>query len=156
MSDMRLDSVESFLRKLGVQPHRLKDSQIVRIQKEWRRHYSHAVMEKTGRWVHEGIDWHVFSYGFKKAVVGSQVSLNYEKLKDKTYYFFGGKPQFGFSCDGPLPELKGLRSFLEENRWAYDVYLAAADYSWTTVLTHENSDPRIACFYSRAEWQDKK
>ena len=56
MSDLRLNSVEDFIKGVGIQPRRLKNSQVVHIQEGWRRSYSQAVMEKTGGWGHLNFD----------------------------------------------------------------------------------------------------
>lgn len=147
----RMKTLATFLAGAGIATRRMDEKEIWRAQQSWRKSYSTSVKEMTSRWKYKGLDWHTFSYGFKKAVTDGEAEAEYGRLADNEFIIIGGAAPYGYRCKGHLPNLRKMRKVLTTTLGSYNCYLMAPDMSWTMVLTHED-DPRIAQFFSQQDW----
>jgi hypothetical protein len=112
-------------------PTRLAADVVEELASRWRRTFAANVEAATGHATFNGFDWHAFSEGFVHAVDGDAARAEYRRRQDQQEVFVlvGPVPRWGFRCRGdvlPLLDNKAL-----------DVYVVAADFSWTMVFTHE-------------------
>jgi hypothetical protein len=119
----------------------------------WRLVYARAMHEKAGRWVLPDHEWHVMSYGYAIHVSGAAAEEHYLALNSEATYLVYLEhcpiPMCHVSV-GDLPSLEFLHCLYAPEGGLCDIYVFAADYSWTFVITHE---PDIGPFFSRREWQ---
>ena len=107
------------------------------VQQNWRETYARRLHTETGKWLLRGFDWHVFSYGYCEYLKSKLAERALENELPATVLVFsdsGDTHVFGWS--GELAELRTDRRddiFVS----SHDIIIAAQDFRWTFVLTHE-------------------
>jgi hypothetical protein len=100
------------------------------IMARWAKRFCPNVHRRTGAWIHLGIRWHAYSYGFEAALTGDAALAAYgaRAARDLLVYFEGENL---FDCFGvPSPDF---------GDWGADIYVFPANLAWTMVFTHEQS-----------------
>ena len=110
----------------------------------WRAVYAAAYYAATGKWRKGPFDWHVFSFGYTRAVHGPRAVAVYEAQPVVPFLVV---PEDGrwpaFRCDGA-----GWPDFGPPG---LDVYVWPADLSWTMAFTHE-AGIDIGPYFCWREW----
>jgi hypothetical protein len=136
--------------QFGCELYKLEEHQL--ISQKWRENFSTKLHSKTGNWSIGGYDWHVFSYDYTKSIKGVDAIASYEKVKNKSGYIFthaGTKNPL--CCSTPqIPAYTTIKQALSLFRELSDVYIVAKDFSWTFVVTHEDSSGIGPFFSSRS------
>lgn len=120
----------------------------------WRLVYARALHEKTGRWALPDHEWHVMSCGYAIHVSRARAEEHYRQLNSEATYLVYLEHCPVPMCQvtlGDLPPLGFLHCLRTPEGGLCDIYVFAADYSWTFVITHEED---IGPFFSRLEWQN--
>jgi hypothetical protein len=97
------------------------------IMTSWVQRFCPNVFRRTGSWIHLGIRWHAYSYGFEVALEGDAAMAAYtaRAARELLVYIEGEL----FDCFGlPSPDL---------GDWGQDLYVFPASLAWTMVFTHE-------------------
>jgi hypothetical protein len=114
---------------------------------EWREVYARPLHARTGKWTHRGYDFHVFSFGFARAIAGEKAVFTYQSQDP---------PRRTIVCpherrlpaveliDGALPDL-----FMS----GHDIFVWPEDLAWTMAFTHE--DGSFGPYFSRRESIDR-
>lgn len=142
---------ESQLQSLGIQFEKIAASSLPELQQKWREVFSANVKKQTGQWIHNGYDWHAFSYGFFPHSSGIEAIQQYESLLTKKIrIIFASKADsiediFGYSLESPQkPSYDFLKNFLDEWPRLTDIFVTQANFSWTFVLTHEDFEAGLS------------
>jgi hypothetical protein len=132
------DKIETLVRGAGAAVERMSRNAIWKSLTEWRSSFASEVESETGRATHLGYEWHAFSYGFSRASEGQSAVQAAMEHSPSEYLVLSAwtDVQFGFRCQGPLPDLGAMR---------VDTIIVDADMSWTLVFTHE---PGVGPFYA--------
>ena len=116
------------------------------LMQTWREVYAALLHAETGSWKHGAFDWHVFSFGYARALHGS-------------------KAQHAYSLEPPgpllvIPESEALPAVRLEaghlpdfSLLRQDLYVWPPDLARTMAFTHElpgGNGP----YFSRREWMD--
>jgi hypothetical protein len=110
----------------------------------WREVYAAPYHDAKGRWKLSQFEWHVFSFGYARALNGARAMAAYSDERSASLIVC---PE-----DGRLPASKIIQGVLPEFReWRGDVYVWPIDLSWTMAFTHEESIG-LGPYFSRMEW----
>jgi len=140
-----MTELKTLLEETGTELKPLNQQEQWKLKQKWRENYSQGVKERTGKWIHNGFDWHAFSYGFATASSGEKAFAEYRAVCAKDFFVvpedFSG--QIGYRCYGiSLPDLSSLGD---------DLYVFPPSMEWTMAFTHEGPD--IGPYFARKEWQ---
>jgi hypothetical protein len=125
---MDWESLHAGLDAYGLIGFPLPDAERDAVLGRWERRFFPHVFQRTGAWVHLGIRWHAYSYGFEPARVG-QAALEAYAARAARELLVYAEGAWLFDCYGePSPDLGGL---------GRDLYLFPADLAWTMAFTHE-------------------
>ena len=110
----------------------------------WRRVYAELLQAATGRWKHGKFEWHVFSYGYARALNRERAAQAYATEKPIALIVCPESQRI------PAVRLTGgrLPDFRAEGD---DVYVWAEDLTWTMAFTHEES-MGLGPYFCRQEW----
>src|SRR5688572_20107447 len=128
------------LNQLDGQVSPLARDERFRLQQRWRELFAPGVKARTGKWQHNGTDWHAFSFGFCYALSGAKASDAYTREATASVLIIPGDnhlPAVRYRGES-LPEFAGLR---------VDVYVWAESGEWSMVFTHEDD---FGPYYTRA------
>lgn len=113
-----------------------------KLQQKWRETYAVNLYNKTGKWIHDDIDWHVFSHEHTAHVAGNKAWNKYREKCGNAYLILpNGNAGNGYRCESNKPANFSKRGI--------DLYICPEDMSWTFVNTHE--EDWIGPFYSDKE-----
>jgi hypothetical protein len=117
------------------------------VLQKWRETYCATLKMRTGKWVHKGIDWHVFSYGYANHVKGERAKQEYFSMSDQSYYVVPGNDSLSaYLCSSDLMSDFAILPTI-------DIYIFHVDLDWTMVFTHEQ-DMGLGPYFSRRCWQE--
>lgn len=106
-------------------------------QRQWRQVYAAQLHAETGKWVHNGYDWHVFSFGKYEHVQGDRAWSAFRRIGSGPFLVLSADIQhtFGFSCNGtPTERLDS----------GIDIVVAPPSMEWTMAFNHEHYGPYFA------------
>lgn len=145
-------ALESELPGYGIAHERLGPDEARDVLRQWRQSFAVRVYEATGHWVHEGFDWHVFSYGFAHALQGPPAEHAYRQawatMKPpgvRRHFLLAARSAFDgeqviYRCSSVEPPMLGSR----------DELIVPLDFSWTMAFTHEQG--WLGPFFTTPEW----
>ena len=115
------------------------------LMQEWRQVYAAALHAATGKWAQPDYEWHVFSFGYARALDGEKAAAAYESLERPPAFIVCPEedddgPAFRVT-GGKLPNLRAT---------GMDVYRWPEDLAWTMAYTHE--DGYFGPYFSRRVW----
>ncbi|MEM1448417.1 MAG: DUF4275 family protein [Planctomycetota bacterium] len=111
----------------------LPQREVWSLQQRWRRHYALHLHRATGKWTHLGFDWHVFSYGYCDHRRGRSAAESLrERLASEVHLFADGGASRTWGVTATLRAYESLEI-------ANDIIVAAPDFSWTFVVSHDGS-----------------
>jgi hypothetical protein len=123
----------ALLDSYGVIGYPLATAERDAILQAWLETYCANVHAKTGAWIHRGIRWHAYSYGFETALAGAAARDAYLAVRERDVLVYFEEDPAGsgpdvFVCDGLAtpPLLEGS-----------DIYIFPRSLAWTMVFTHE-------------------
>lgn len=121
------------LARVGAEASPLVGRELRVARMRWRERYAQATFRRTGRWVRDGFDWHVFSFGDVPARRGDAARRAYAAVTS---------PQVVLLSDGPSHHGFGLAATLATPPWpcfdGIDVLVIDSAYTWTMAFTHES------------------
>jgi hypothetical protein len=122
----------------GVIGFPLPDDEREVAKQRWLETFCPNVFGKTGRWIHLGIRWHAYSYGFEHATTGELARATYLEQQARDFLLYVESHDLLFDCFGtPSPLL-----------WQDDLYVFPRDLAWTMVFTHEE-DAGLGPYFAR-------
>jgi hypothetical protein len=122
----------------------LSSSQRLRHLRAWREVYATHLHAQTGKWKHDGFEWHVFSFDYARALNGDEAEAAYEAVATGELLIV---PE-GMNLPAVRLQARRLPSFRASRE---DLYVSPADLSWTMAFTHEES-LGLGPYFSRREW----
>ena len=111
----------------------------------WREVFAASLHEARGKWRLGEFSWHVFSFGFARALSGEKAVHEYTAQPLSPFFLLPeentGLPAY-FCMSDRWPDLRQLE---------LDVYVSPEGLAWTMAFTHEASSG-LGPYFSRAEW----
>jgi hypothetical protein len=126
--------IEQQLAAAGCAPVALDELEVRRWLEKWRRLYAKELHAKTGKWLHDYFDWHVFSFGHHPAKTRDAAREAYRAVAAGDFVVvpgYAGDDLYGFRCTGRPPILEGRM---------LDVLVMPTTLAWTMAFTHEQPD----------------
>ena len=110
----------------------------------WREIYAAPYDDVKGRWKLSQFEWHVFGYGYTRALNGERAVAAYLDQNSPSLVIIPEDARLTAVKlrQGLVPDLRRLEN---------DVYVWPDDLSWTMAFTHEESIG-LGPFFSRMEW----
>jgi hypothetical protein len=124
------DKIHNVLTSAGCDPMPLADKEVWAWQQRWRCVFAKELHIATGKWVFNGFDWHVFSFGHHESRTSDAAWSEYRRLEPCSFLVLSAEDRntFGFSCTGKPPDrLKA----------GIDILVTPTSLEWTMVFTHE-------------------
>ncbi len=124
------EKIERLLHSSGVEFEPLAQRATWELLSRWRSTFASEVQAETGQGTHLGYEWHAFSYGFSAAEEGPDGVATVAAALPGPFFLLSGWTgvDFGFMCNGALPDLHSIRM---------DFILVGDNFDWTLVFTHE-------------------
>lgn len=141
---MRWDDYQRALDLTGGEAEPLPEAERRALLQEWRQAFAAGLYAATGRWRPPNYEWHVFSFGYARALKGEKAAAAYAAERPEAVVVCpesAALPAFRLS-GGALPNFRAVVD---------DVYVWPADLAWTMAFTHEES-MGLGPFFSRREW----
>jgi len=142
---MEPDEFSEIVERCGGKATLLSNKERWQILQSWRHVFSRELYERTGKWQHNGFDWHTFSYDFAPAENGAKALDSYRSQSANAFYVIPQDELLpGFLCaDAQLPDFSGC--FL-------DVYIFPRELAWTMAFTHEShTSMELGPFFARGD-----
>ena len=110
----------------------------------WRAVYAAAYFAAKGKWKHGQYEWHVFSFGYTRAVQGDRAVEGYRAQPAAPFLVVPEDRRWpAFRCaGGGWPDFAATR---------LDVYVWPTDLDWTMAFTHEQ-DSGLGPYFCPREW----
>ena len=143
-SDMTLQSFQSVLDECGGQTEPIARIERDKLLQTWREVYAAPYHDAKGRWKLSQYEWHVFSFGYTRALNGERAVAAYSDQSAPSLIVCpedGRSPAWKLT-DGNLPDFR---------KWGGDVYVWPDDLSWTMAFTHEGG-LGLGPYFSQMEW----
>jgi hypothetical protein len=141
---MTLQSFQSVLDECGGQTEPIARIERDKLLQTWREVYAAPYHDAQGRWRLSQFEWHVFSFGYTRALNGERAVAAYSDQSAPSLIICpedGRKPAWKLT-DGNLPDFR---------KWGGDVYVWPDDLSWTMAFTHEGG-LGLGPYFSQMEW----
>jgi len=101
------------------------------LTERWLERFCANLHRATGKWVHRGLRWHAYSYGFEHALTRDAALAAYAARAAPAVFVYFEEEDELFDCVGvPSPRF---------DDWHHDLYVFPADLAWTMVFTHEHA-----------------
>jgi hypothetical protein len=125
------------------------------LQQRWRERFAVRLKQLTGKWVLDGIDWHVFSAEYYPSLKGARAEAALRELEVESFILISSNQQLpGYRCTASaLPDLSELNSLTWDHPEVFDLYFFTPDLQWTVVFTHEQQHGPFFATASTAEDQ---
>ena len=144
--------IVDFLTREGVTCTPMSQREAWATRQLWRENFALRLHQAKGRWIEDGIDWHVFSRKHARNQSGASAEACYGERAETEFLVFTHDESVGaIRCAGPLPTSRTVSKLLSGE---LDVYLCAPDMTWTMVFTHEQDSMNLGPYYSESGWQE--
>jgi len=108
----------------------------------WRKVYTARLYAATGRWKLGRYDWHVFSYGYARALHGARALAEYSAKSPAVFLVC---PE-----EEGLPALRVLGGAVPDfSNELGDVHVWPEDVNWTMAFTHHE---HLGPYFCRQDW----
>ncbi len=115
-----------------------------RLIQGWRERFAVGLHAAIGKWKLDGYEWHVFSFGYARALNGLQAVAEYQDQSERSFIICPERESLPAArvTDGRLPDFRPAGD---------DVYVWPEDLGWSMAFTHEES-MGLGPYFSKREW----
>jgi hypothetical protein len=141
---LKTETYDKILASCGGQIEVIDGRERTRLIGAWRERYAAPLHAARGIWKLDNYEWHVFSFGYTRALNGMKACHEYEQQSGDTFIVCPERSK--------TPAMRIVGGSLPDFRPAVDdVYVWPEDLNWTMAFTHEES-LGLGPYFCRSDW----